>query len=552
MFDLTDSPEWSALSKHFEEVGERHLRQLFADDPDRATRLTAGAGDLVLDYSKHRITEETLPLLVDLARAAGVEGRRDAMFSGVHINSTEDRAVLHVALRMTEREKLTVDGQNVVSDVHAVLRRMGDLSDRIRDGSWVGATGERIKAVVNIGIGGSDLGPAMAYDALADYATPELINRFVSNVDPVDLYAATHDLDPASTLFVVSSKTFTTLETLTNASAAREWLLNGLDAASGGTGVDPGAVAKHFIAVSTNTAAVAEFGIDTANMLEFWDWVGGRYSYDSAIGFSLMVAIGRDAFGEMLAGFHAIDTHFRTAPLDRNLPVIMGLLNVWYNNFFGAQTHAVLPYSHRMARFPAYLQQLTMESNGKSVRLDGSAVVGQTGEIFWGAPGTNGQHAFYQLIHQGTKLIPADFIAFAEATHDNGSQQDLLVANCLAQTKALAFGKTAEEIAAEGTPPELVPHKVMPGNRPSSTILAPKLTPSVLGQLVALYEHTVFVEGAIWGIDSFDQWGVELGKVMAKELAPVLSADEAPDLSAQDASTAALVRQYRSLRGRSI
>ena len=552
MFDLTDSPEWSALSKHFEEVGERHLRQLFADDPDRATRLTAGAGDLVLDYSKHRITEETLPLLVDLARAAGVEGRRDAMFSGVHINSTEDRAVLHVALRMTEREKLTVDGQNVVSDVHAVLRRMGDLSDRIRDGSWVGATGERIKAVVNIGIGGSDLGPAMAYDALSDYATPELINRFVSNVDPVDLYAATHDLDPASTLFVVSSKTFTTLETLTNASAAREWLLNGLDAASGGTGVDPGAVAKHFIAVSTNTAAVAEFGIDTANMLEFWDWVGGRYSYDSAIGFSLMVAIGRDAFGEMLAGFHAIDTHFRTAPLDRNLPVIMGLLNVWYNNFFGAQTHAVLPYSHRMARFPAYLQQLTMESNGKSVRLDGSAVVGQTGEIFWGAPGTNGQHAFYQLIHQGTKLIPADFIAFAEATHDNGSQQDLLVANCLAQTKALAFGKTAEEIAAEGTPPELVPHKVMPGNRPSSTILAPKLTPSVLGQLVALYEHTVFVEGAIWGIDSFDQWGVELGKVMAKELAPVLSADEAPDLSAQDASTAALVRQYRSLRGRSI
>ena len=552
MFDLTDSPEWSALSKHFEDVGERHLRQLFADDPDRATRLTAGAGDLVLDYSKHRITEETLPLLVDLARAAGVEGRRDAMFSGVHINSTEDRAVLHVALRMTEREKLTVDGQNVVSDVHAVLRRMGDLSDRIRDGSWVGATGERIKAVVNIGIGGSDLGPAMAYDALADYATPELINRFVSNVDPVDLYAATHDLDPASTLFVVSSKTFTTLETLTNASAAREWLLNGLDAASGGTGVDPGAVAKHFIAVSTNTAAVAEFGIDTANMLEFWDWVGGRYSYDSAIGFSLMVAIGRDAFGEMLAGFHAIDTHFRTAPLDRNLPVIMGLLNVWYNNFFGAQTHAVLPYSHRMARFPAYLQQLTMESNGKSVRLDGSAVVGQTGEIFWGAPGTNGQHAFYQLIHQGTKLIPADFIAFAEATHDNGSQQDLLVANCLAQTKALAFGKTAEEIAAEGTPPELVPHKVMPGNRPSSTILAPKLTPSVLGQLVALYEHTVFVEGAIWGIDSFDQWGVELGKVMAKELAPVLSADEAPDLSGQDASTAALVRQYRSLRGRSI
>jgi glucose-6-phosphate isomerase len=474
------------------------------------------------------------------------------MFAGVHINSTEDRAVLHVALRMPESEKLIVDGQDVVSDVHAVLRRMGDISDRIRNGSWVGATGERIKAVVNIGIGGSDLGPAMAYDALADYATPDLIGRFVSNVDPVDLYAATHDLDPASTLFVISSKTFTTLETLTNASAAREWLLNGLDAASGGARVDPGAVAKHFIAVSTNTAAVTEFGIDAANMLEFWDWVGGRYSFDSAIGFSLMVAIGREAFGDMLAGFHAIDEHFRTAPLESNLPVVMGLLNVWYNNFFGAQTHAVLPYSHRMARFPAYLQQLTMESNGKSVRLDGSAVEGQTGEIFWGAPGTNGQHAFYQLIHQGTKIIPADFIAFAEATHDNGTQQDLLMANCLAQTKALAFGKTAQEIAAEGTPPELVPHKVMPGNRPSSTILAPKLTPSILGQLVALYEHTVFVEGAIWGIDSFDQWGVELGKVMAKELAPVLSADAAPDLSGQDASTAALVRQYRSLRGRSI
>ena len=550
MFDLTSSPEWSALTKHFGDIGDRHLRQLFADEPDRATRLTAGAGDLVLDYSKHRISVDTLPLLIDLALAAGVEGRRDAMFAGAHINSTEDRAVLHVALRMTEHQNLTVDGQDVVGDVHAVLRHMGDISDRIRNGSWVGATGKRITAVVNIGIGGSDLGPAMAYDALADYAAPDLISRFVSNVDPVDLYAATHDLDPATTLFVISSKTFTTLETLTNAAAAREWLLNGLAAAADGAAVPPDAVAKHFIAVSTNSAAVAEFGIDTANMLEFWDWVGGRYSYDSAIGFSLMVAIGREAFGDMLTGFHTIDEHFRTTPLERNLPVIMGLLNVWYNNFFGAQTHAVLPYSHRMARFPAYLQQLTMESNGKSVRLDGSTVEGQTGEIFWGAPGTNGQHAFYQLIHQGTKLIPADFIAFAEATHDNGSQQDLLMANCLAQTKALAFGKTAQEIAAEGTPAELVPHKVMPGNRPSSTILAPKLTPSVLGQLVALYEHTVFVEGAIWGIDSFDQWGVELGKVMAKELAPVLSAEDAPDLSAQDASTAALVRHYRSLRGR--
>jgi glucose-6-phosphate isomerase len=547
---VTSTPEWKALATHFGDIGQRQLRQLFAEDPDRSGKLSTSAAELSLDYSKHRITDETISLLVDLARVTGVEARRDAMFAGQHINTTEDRAVLHVALRMPERQALTVDGQNVTGDVHTVLRRMGDLSDRIRNGAWVGATGQRIRAVVNIGIGGSDLGPDMATEALADYASPDLVSRFVSNVDPVDLYAATHDLNPATTLFVISSKTFTTLETLTNAAAAREWLLNGLDAAAGGGTVDHGAVAKHFIAVSTNTKAVAEFGIDTDNMLEFWDWVGGRYSYDSAIGFSLMVAIGRVAFGEMLAGFHAIDEHFRTAPLAENMPVILGLLNVWYNNFFGAQTHAVLPYSHRLARFPAYLQQLTMESNGKSVRLDGSAVEGQTGEIFWGAPGTNGQHAFYQLIHQGTKLIPADFIAFAEATHDNGSQQDLLMANCLAQTKALAFGKTAEEIAAEGTPPELVPHKVMPGNRPSSTIVAPKLTPSVLGQLVALYEHTVFVEGTIWGIDSFDQWGVELGKVMAKELAPVLSGEEAPDLSGQDASTAGLVRLYRSLRGR--
>jgi glucose-6-phosphate isomerase len=448
---------------------------------------------------------------------------------------------------MPKHEPLTVDGQDVTADVHAVLDKMGDLSDRIRGGAWTGATGERIRAVVNIGIGGSDLGPDMATLALADYAQPGLTSRFVSNVDPVDLYAATHDLDPATTLFVVSSKTFTTLETLTNAAAARDWLLDGLGAAAGDD-----AVAKHFVAVSTNTKGVTEFGIDPANMLEFWDWVGGRYSYDSAIGFSLMIAIGRDAFASMLEGFHAMDEHFRTAPLEQNLPVIQGMLNVWYDNFFGAQTHAVLPYSNRLARFPAYLQQLTMESNGKSVRLDGSPVAGQTGEIFWGEPGTNGQHAFYQLLHQGTKLVPADFIAFAESTHDTGEQQDLLMANCLAQTKALAFGKTAEEIAAEGTPPGLVPHKVMPGNRPSSTILAPKLTPSVLGQLVALYEHTVFVEGTIWGIDSFDQWGVELGKAMAKELAPLLTGTGAPDLSGQDASTAALVRQYRGLRGRSV
>jgi glucose-6-phosphate isomerase len=544
--DLTATPEWKALAAHYDEAGrDLVLRDLFADDPERAERMSATAADLVLDYSKHRITDETLQLLMAVARAAGVEERRDEMFSGVHINTTEDRAVLHVALRMPPGTELVVDGQDVTGDVHRVLGKMGELSERIRDGSWTGATGKRIEAVVNIGIGGSDLGPAMATIALADYAQPGLTSRFVSNVDPVDLYAATKDLDPATTLFVVSSKTFTTLETLTNAAAAKDWLLSGLGGAAGDD-----AVAKHFVAVSTNEPAVKEFGIDPENMLEFWDWVGGRYSYDSAIGFSLMVAIGRQAFGEMLFGFYSMDEHFRTAPLEQNVPAIQGMLNVWYNNFFGAQTHAVLPYSHRLARFPAYLQQLTMESNGKSVRLDGAAVAGQTGEIFWGEPGTNGQHAFYQLIHQGTKLIPADFIAFAEATHDTGEQQDLLMANCLAQTRALAFGKTAEEIAAEGTPAALVPHKVMPGNRPSSTILAPKLTPTVLGQLVALYEHTVFVEGTIWGIDSFDQWGVELGKVMAKELAPILTAAAAPDLSALDASTASLVRRYRVLRGR--
>ena len=545
--DLTATPEWKALAAHYDESSTRDLRELFADDPERADRMTAGAADLVVDYSKQRATDETLRLLFDLARAAKVEEHRDAMFAGKHINTTEDRAVLHVALRMPPGSKLHVDGQDVVGDVQAVLGQMGDLSDRIRNGSWTGATGKRIAAVVNIGIGGSDLGPHMATLALADYAQPGLTSRFVSNVDPVDLYSATHDLDPETTLFVVSSKTFTTLETLTNAAAARDWLLAGLGSAAGDD-----AVAKHFVAVSTNAKGVAAFGIDTDNMLQFWDWVGGRYSYDSAIGFSLMVAIGREAFGEMLAGFHAIDEHFRTTPLEQNVPVIQGMLNVWYNNFYGAQTHAVLPYSDRMARFPAYLQQLTMESNGKSVKLDGTPVTGQTGEIFWGEPGTNGQHAFYQLLHQGTKLVPADFIAFAESTHDTGDQQDLLMANCLAQTKALAFGKTAEEIAAEGTPAALVPHKVMPGNRPSSTILAPKVTPSVLGQLVALYEHTVFVEGSIWGIDSFDQWGVELGKAMANELAPILTDTAAPDLAGQDSSTASLVRQYRGLRGRAV
>jgi glucose-6-phosphate isomerase len=438
---------------------------------------------------------------------------------------------------------LVVDGQDVVADVHAVLDQMGEVSDRIRSGEWTGATGKRIRNVVNIGIGGSDLGPAMAYEALEDYADAGVACRFVSNVDPIDLYDKTHDLDPAETLFVVCSKTFTTLETLTNAAAARDWLLAGL-------GAGEEAVAKHFVAVSTNEAAVTAFGIDAGNMFGFWDWVGGRYSYDSAVGFSLMAAIGRERFGEMLAGFFAIDSHFASAPLGANLPVIQGLLNVWYDNFLGAQAHAVLPYSQRLARFPAYLQQLTMESNGKSVRLDGSPVDYETGEIYWGEPGTNGQHAFYQLLHQGTKLVPADFIAFAEPNHEIGEQHDLLLANCFAQSSALAFGRTAEEVAADGTPPETVPHKVMPGNRPSSTILAPKLTPSVLGQLVALYEHAVFTAGAIWGIDSFDQWGVELGKVMAKQLAPALVSDDAPDLSGHDASTAALVGRYRSLRGR--
>ena len=511
--EISGTDQWRALAAHHDVVGDRHLRDLFAEDPDRVARLTLEAADLRLDYSKHRVTAETMALLAAVADRAGVTERRDAMFAGQHINTTEDRAVLHVALRMPAGAQLVVDGRDVVADVHRVLDQMGELSDQIRDGSWTGHTGRRIRAVVNIGIGGSDLGPAMATQALADYAQPGLTSRFVSNIDPLDLWAKTEDLDPAETLFVVSSKTFTTLETLTNAAAARQWLLDGL-------GAGPEAVAKHFVAVSTNEAAVTAFGIDAANMLKFWDWVGGRYSYDSAIGFSLMVAIGRQRFAEMLAGFHAMDEHFATAPIEANMPIICGMLNVWYNNFFEAQTHAVLPYSQRLARFPAYLQQLTMESNGKSVRLDGTAVGGQTGEIYWGEPGTNGQHAFYQLLHQGTKVVPADFIAFAEATHETGEQQDLLVANCLAQSSVLAFGRTAAEVAADGTPPALVPHKVMPGNRPSSTILAPKLTPSVLGQLVALYEHTVFTEGAVWGIDSFDQWGVELGKVMAKQLAP--------------------------------
>ncbi|HEY8480552.1 MAG TPA: glucose-6-phosphate isomerase [Spirillospora sp.] len=546
MSDITESPEWSALAGHHAEIAGRHLRELFADDPGRADRMTVTAGDLHLDYSKHRVTDETLRLLVALAERAGLRDRIEAMFTGEHINVSEDRAVLHTALRLPPGEALTVDGQDVAADVHAVLDKMSDFARRVRSGEWRGFTGKPITTVVNIGIGGSDLGPAMAYEALRDYADPGITCRFVSNIDPADITGALAGLDPERTLFVVSSKTFGTLETLTNAKVARRWLVERLG--------DDAAVARHFVAVSTNAERVAAFGIDTANMFEFWDWVGGRYSFDGAIGLSLMIAIGGEAFREMLAGFRVIDEHFRTAPFEANMPVLMGLLGVWYTDFFGAQTRAVLPYAQRLSRFPAYLQQLTMESNGKSVRADGAPVVAQTGEIFWGEPGTNGQHAFYQLLHQGTRLVPADFIGFAEPfeeppADDGPGMHDLLVANLFAQTSALAFGKTAEEIAAEGTPAELVPHKVMPGNRPSSTILAPKLTPKTLGELVALYEHIVFVEGTIWGIDSFDQWGVELGKVMAMDLVPALTSAEPPS-TAPDPSTAALVRRYRALRGR--
>lgn len=545
--DITSTPEWAALAAHHREVEPLHLRTLFADDTGRAEELSAAAADLVLDYSKHRITRDTLPLLFALADRAGLAERTAAMFRGDHVNTSEDRAVLHTALRLPRDATLHVDGQDVVADVHAVLDRMGAFSDAVRGGAWRGHTGERIRTVVNIGIGGSDLGPVMAYEALRAYSQRELTGRFVSNIDPTDIAETLRDLDPATTLFIVSSKTFTTLETLTNARNARTWLLDGL-------GGDAAAVAKHFAAVSTNAEKVREFGIDEANMFGFWDWVGGRYSLDSAIGLSLMVAIGPDRFGEFLAGMHAMDEHFRTTPPEQNLPVIAGLLNVWYTNFFGVQTHAVLPYSQYLHRLPAYLQQLTMESNGKSVQGTGIGVTTDTGEIWWGEPGTNGQHAFYQLLHQGTRLVPADFIGFARPEHDlpgegAADMHDLFCANLFAQTSALAFGKTAEEIAAEGTPADVVAHKVMPGNRPTSTILAPQLTPSVLGQLIAFYEHATFVGGTIWGIDSFDQWGVELGKVMAKQLVPVLSEDD-PALDGLDASTAALVRRYRELRGR--
>ncbi|YCK38878.1 glucose-6-phosphate isomerase [Actinomadura sp. ATCC 39365] len=538
--DISQSQEWAALGKHHEELAGKQLRELFAEDPGRAGRMTVSAGDLYLDYAKHRATQETIDLLVALAERAGLRERIAAMFGGEHINVSEDRAVLHVALRMRENAKLVVDGQDVVADVHAVLDKMSAFADSVRSKEWKGATGRPITTVVNIGIGGSDLGPAMAYEALRDYVDAGVEARFVSNIDPADILGNLRDLDPAGTLFVVASKTFTTLETLTNARVARSWLVDAL-------GED--AVSKHFVAVSTNAEKVAEFGIDTDNMFGFWDWVGGRYSFDGAIGLSLMVAVGPDRFREMLSGFHSMDQHFRTAPFNANMPVLMALLGIWYTDFFGAETRAVLPYSQRLHRFPAYLQQLTMESNGKSVRADGSPVTVPTGEIFWGEPGTNGQHAFYQLLHQGTRLVPADFIGFAEPFEDREGMHDQLTANLLAQTSALAFGKTAEEIAGEGTPPEIVPHKVMPGNRPTSTILATKLTPSTLGQLVALYEHIVFVEGTIWGVDSFDQWGVELGKKMALDVAPALTSDEPPQ-TFPDSSTEQLVRRYRELRGR--
>jgi glucose-6-phosphate isomerase len=517
-----------------------HLRNLFADDPTRGERMTAEAAGVYLDYSKHRVNDETLKLLVELAEQSGLRARIDAMFRGEKINVTENRAVLHVALRSPKGASIVVDGKNVVPEVHAVLDKMGDFANRVRSGQWKGHSGKRIRNVVNIGIGGSDLGPVMAYEALKYYSDRDMTFRFVSNVDGTDFVEATRDLDPAETLFIVSSKTFTTLETMTNAQSAREWSLRGL-------GGDAKAVAKHFVAVSTNGEKVAEFGIDTANMFEFWDWVGGRYSMDSAIGLSTMLAIGPDHFQAMLDGFHAIDEHFRTAPFERNLPVLMGLLGIWYNDFFGAQTVAVLPYDQYLKRFPAYLQQLTMESNGKHVTLDGTTVDYQTGPIYWGEPGTNGQHSFYQLIHQGTRLIPCDFIAFGHALNTLGRHHDMLVANVFAQTEALAFGKTREQVKAEGTPDWLVPHRVFEGNRPSNTILMDRLTPAALGKLVALYEHCVFTQGTIWDIDSFDQWGVELGKVLAQRIIPELESKTEPKLG-HDSSTSTLIRRYRKLR----
>ncbi|MEH0511256.1 glucose-6-phosphate isomerase [Streptomyces sp. B21-106] len=542
---LNQTPEWTALAEHREELGEVRLRELFAADPDRGAGHTLQVGDLHIDYSKHLVTDETLRRLRELAAAVDVFGLRDAMFRGEKINTTEDRAVLHTALRAPRDAVIEVDGENVVPAVHAVLDRMAGFAERVRSGEWTGHTGRRIRNVVNIGIGGSDLGPAMAYEALRSYSDRDLTVRFVSNVDGADLHEAVRDLDPAETLFIVASKTFTTIETITNATSARSWLLDGL-------GGDEKAVAQHFVALSTNAGKVAGFGIDTANMFEFWDWVGGRYSFDSAIGLSLMIAIGPERFREMLDGFHLVDEHFRTAPAESNAPLILGLLGVWYGNFHDAQSHAVLPYSHYLSKFAAYLQQLDMESNGKSVDREGRPVQWQTGPVVWGTPGTNGQHAYYQLIHQGTKLIPADFIGFArpvdELSGELGAQHDLLMANFFAQTQALAFGKTPEEVRAEGVPEELVAHKTFKGDHPTTTILAKELTPSVLGQLVALYEHKVFVQGAVWNIDSFDQWGVELGKVLAKRVEPALT--EGADVPGLDASTRALVAEYRELRGR--
>ncbi|MFF3945517.1 glucose-6-phosphate isomerase [Streptomyces sp. NPDC001902] len=542
---LDQRPEWHALAEHHEELGATHLRELFAADPDRARRYTVQVGDLHLDYSKHLVTDETLRLLRDLAAATGVAALRDAMFSGEKINVTEDRAVLHTALRAPQSAEITVDGVNVVPGVHHVLTRMGSFANSVRTGKWVGSTGRRIKNVVNIGIGGSDLGPAMAYEVLRAFTDRGLTFRFVSNVDGADLHEALHGLDPAETLFIVASKTFTTIETITNATSAREWLLDGL-------GGDQDAVRFHFVAVSTNAAEVSKFGIDTDNMFEFWDWVGGRYSYPSAIGLSLMIAIGEEQFREMLAGFHLVDEHFRTAPPEANAPLLMGLLGVWYGQFFDAQAHAVLPYSHYLSKFTAYLQQLDMESNGKYVDREGRPVDWQTGPVVWGTPGTNGQHAYYQLLHQGTKFIPADFIGFANPVEELepafAAQHDLLMANFFAQTQALAFGKTSEEVRAEGVPEAQVPHRTFRGNHPTTTVLAKELTPSVLGQLVALYEHKVFVQGAVWNIDSFDQWGVELGKVLAKRVEPALT--EGAEVPGLDASSKALVATYRALRGR--
>jgi glucose-6-phosphate isomerase len=536
---IDQTPEWRALQRHHEELGGVHLRELFAADPGRGEAMTVEAGDLYLDWSKQRVTVETVRLLVALAERAGLRERIDAMFAGQRINTTEDRPVLHVALRAPKGSSILVDGHDVVPDVHAVLAKMGGFADRVRAGRWLGHTGLPVRNVVNIGIGGSDLGPAMAYEALRPYSDRSRRFRFVSNVDGADIAEATRDLDPAETLFVVSSKTFTTIETLTNARTARSWLLDALG--------DEAAVGRHFVAVSTNAEKVAEFGIDPANMFEFWDWVGGRYSFPSAIGLSLMVAIGPDRFGEMLAGFHAMDEHFRTAPFDRNLPVLLGLLGVWYDDFFGAESHAVLPYSQYLLRFPAYLQQLDMESNGKSVTLAGEPVAVPTGPVVWGQPGTNGQHAFYQLIHQGTRLVPCDFIGVCRPAERVGRHHDLLMANFFAQTEALAFGKSREQVEAEGVPPELAPHRTFPGNRPTSTILVPELSPAVLGQLVALYEHKVFTQGVVWDINSFDQWGVELGKVLATRIAAELDPAAEPDLT-HDSSTNALLGRYRRLR----